>query len=167
MNGQKHYTEEERRRLADEAAALAGEHFRHGLNCGECVWKGFLDLGLSGFPPEIAALASGFGGGMGGTGHTCGAVNAGMLVISSMHGRKDPYEKETFEERFDQLHHEGTGIYPRHAEYIRAVITELGTIECRDLCFPYPDHDSRDRKRNCKKIIELCTRIATEMALRD
>lgn len=167
MTEKKHWTEEERKALAEKAAANAGEHFRHGLNCSECVLKGFLDLGLSDYPPETVGLVSGMGGGIGGTGHLCGAVNAGLLVISSMHGRRDPYGKETFEERLDQLHHPETGIYPRHAAYLRAVVTELGSAECRDLCLPYPDFDSKDRKRNCKKIIQTCARIATEMALRD
>lgn len=111
----KHYTPEERAALAEKAAANAGEHFRHGLNCSECVLKGFLELGLTDYPPETVALVSGMGGGMGGTGHLCGAVNAGMLVISSMHGRRDPYAKATMEERIDELHHPETGIYPRHA----------------------------------------------------
>lgn len=163
----KHYTPEERAALAEQAAANAGEHFRHGLNCSECVLKGFLDLGLTDYPPETVALASGMGGGMGGTGRLCGAVNAGMLVVSAMHGRRDPYAKDTMEARVDELHHPETGIYSRHAAYLRAVMKELGSLECRDLCFPYPDFDSKDRKRNCKKILMTCARIATEMALRD
>lgn len=118
----KHYTPEERAALAEKAAANAGEHFRHGLNCSECVLKGFLELGLTDYPPETVALVSGMGGGMGGTGHLCGAVNAGMLAISSMHGRRDPYAKATMEERIDELHHPETGIYPRHAAYVRAVL---------------------------------------------
>ncbi len=62
----KHYTPEERAALAEKAAANAGEHFRHGLNCSECVLKGFLELGLTDYPPETVALVSGMGGGMGG-----------------------------------------------------------------------------------------------------
>lgn len=150
-----------------KAAANAGEHFRHGLNCSECVLKGFLELGLTDYPPETVALVSGMGGGMGGTGHLCGAVNAGMLVISSMHGRRDPYAKVTMEERVDELHHPETGIYPRHAAYVRAVLGAIGSLDCRDLCAPYADHNSPERKRNCKKIVMTCARIATEMALRD
>lgn len=163
----KHYTPEERAALAEKAAANAGEHFRHGLNCSECVLKGFLELGLTDYPPETVALVSGMGGGMGRTGHLCGAVNAGMLVISSMHGRRDPYAKATMEERVDELHHPETGIYPRHAAYVRAVLGAIGSLDCRDLCAPYADHNSPERKRNCKKIVMTCARIATEMALRD
>lgn len=163
----KHYTDEERAALAEQAAANAGEHFRCGLNCAECVLKAWLDLGLTNYPPEIVGLVSGMGAGMGATGHLCGAVNAGMLVIASRHGRPDPYAKPTMEERIEELHHPETGIYPRHEEYVRAVTAALGTMECRDLCLPYRDFASKERKRNCKKIIMTCARIAADMALRD
>lgn len=163
----KHYTPEERAAYAEQAAANAGNHFRCGLNCGECVLKAFLDLGLTNYPPETVALASGMGAGMGGTGRVCGAVNAGMLVLSAMHGRQDPYAKESFAERVDELHHPVTGIYPRHEAYLRAAATELGALDCRDLCFPWPDFECTDRKRNCKRIIKTCARIATDMALAD
>lgn len=134
MEEKKIYTEAEIEELAERASQNAMEHFKHGLNCGECVLQGFLDLGISEYPPEIVGLVSGMGGGMGFTKHTCGAVNAGLVVISSKQGRKNPYAKETFAERVDELHHEGSGIYPRHGAYVKEFIKEYGTIECRDLC---------------------------------
>lgn len=103
MKDKKMYTEAEIEALAEKAAECAMEHFKHGLNCGECVVQGFLDLGLSDYPKEIVGLVSGMGGGMGFTHHTCGAVNAGLVVISSEKGRKNPYARETFAERVDEL----------------------------------------------------------------
>ena len=103
------------------------------------------------------------------TKHTCGAVNAGMVVIGSKQGRKNPYAKETFEERVDELHHDETGIYPRHAVYVKDVIKEYGTIECRDLCFPFDESTKdgmKERARNCKKIIGFCAKEATKAALK-
>ena len=169
MEEKKIYTEEEIEQLAEKASQNAMEHFKHGLNCGECVLQGFLDLGISEYPPEIIALVSGMGGGMGFTKHTCGAVNAGMVVIGSKQGRKNPYAKETFAERVDELHHEGTGIYPRHGDYVKKCITEYGTIECRDLCFPFDESTKegmKERARNCKKIIGFCAKEATKAALK-
>lgn len=168
MEERKTYTPEEIEILAEQAAQNAMEHFKHGLNCSECVLQGFLDLGISEYPPEIIALVSGMGGGMGFTKHTCGAVNAGMVVIGSKRGRKAPYAKATFEERVDELHHPGTGIYPRHGQYVKNCITEYGTIECRDLCFPFDEstpEGKKDRARNCKKIIGFCAKEATRAAL--
>ncbi len=99
-----------------------------------------------------------------------GAVNAGMVVIGSKQGRKNPYAKETFEERVDELHHDETGIYPRHAVYVKDVIKEYGTIECRDLCFPFDESTKdgmKERARNCKKIIGFCAKEATKAALKN
>ena len=153
MEEKKIYTEEEIEQLAEKASQNAMEHFKHGLNCGECVLQGFLDLSISEYPPEIIALVSGMGGGMGFTKHTCGAVNAGMVVIGSKQGRKNPY----------------AGIYPRHAVYVKDVIKEYGTIECRDLCFPFDESTKegmKERARNCKKIIGFCAKEATKAALK-
>ena len=83
MEEKKIYTEAEIEELAERASQNAMEHFKHGLNCGECVLQGFLDLGISEYPPEIVGLVSGMGGGMGFTKHTFGAVNAGLVVIGS------------------------------------------------------------------------------------
>ena len=163
------YTEEEIEALAEKASQNAMEHFKHGLNCGECVLQGFLDLGISDYPKDIVALVSGMGGGMGFTHHTCGAVNAGLVVIGSEKGRKDPYAKPTFEERVDELHHPGTGIYPRHGAYVKDCIREYGTIECRDLCFPFDEstpEGKKERARNCRKIIGFCTKAAVRAALK-
>ena len=65
MSEKKKYTPEEIEALAEQAAQNAMNHFKHGLTCAECVFKGFLDLGLTDFPPEIVALSSGYGGGSG------------------------------------------------------------------------------------------------------
>ena len=84
MEEKKIYTEEEIEQLAEKASQNAMEHFKHGLNCGECVLQGFLDLGISEYPPEIIALVSGMGGGMGFTKHTCGAVTASIPATPFM-----------------------------------------------------------------------------------
>ena len=166
MSEKRKYTPEEIEELAGKAAENATNHFKHGLTCAECVFKGFLDLGLSDFPPEVVALSSGYGGGMGATYHTCGAVNGGMLAIGTMQGRKDPYALPTFEERVEQLNRPETGVYPRHGAYVKSVFAEWGTIDCRDLCINFDFH-SKDRARNCKKIIAYCAMEATKAALKD
>jgi len=33
---------------------------KRGIDCSECVFKSFLDLGFSDFPSKIIALSSGF-----------------------------------------------------------------------------------------------------------
>lgn len=158
----------EMEQAAAKAQEAAMEYFKQGLNCGECVFQGYLDQKMTDLPPEVVALASGMGGGMGFTKHTCGAVNAGLLVIGSRHGRKNPLAKATFEDRVEELHRPETGVYPRHGAYIRRCLAEWGTIDCRDLCFPFDEstpEGKKERARNCKKIIGWCAAEATKAAL--
>ena len=153
-------------RLAEDAARRAMEHYKHGLNCAECVLQAFLDLHISDYDPSIVGLVSGMGGGMGHTGHTCGAVNAGMVVVSAEKGRKNPYAAPSAKERVAELNAPETGVYARHRAYLRECFAQLGTIECRDLCIQYDDIASRDRAKNCQRIIGLCAAAAVRHALK-
>ena len=42
MAEKKVYTEAEIEEIAEKASQTAMEHFKHGLNCGECVFQGYL-----------------------------------------------------------------------------------------------------------------------------
>ena len=53
--------------LPEQARDQAKNYFRQGLNCTECVMQSFLDIHGSDLPPEVIALATVFGGGMGHT----------------------------------------------------------------------------------------------------
>ena len=107
-------------RLKEQSEKAAREYFRQGLNCAECVLKSFLELGLTDFPPEVIALASGFGGGIGLTRNTCGAVLGGALALGTLYGRKDPLAKETLQERIAELNGEA-GVYQVFRRYIEEI----------------------------------------------
>ena len=169
MSERKKYSFEEVESLAEQAAQNAMNHFRYGLTCSECVLKGVLDLGISDLPEEIVALSSGFGGGMGETFHTCGAVNGGMMAIGSVIGRKNPYAKETFEERVDELHNTESGLYPIHGKYIKKIIKEKGTIECRDMSIIYDmstPEGKKERARMCNwSMCKKCCKSSVDRGL--
>ena len=150
-------------RLSARVEEQAKNYFRQGLNCAECALKSFLDLGLTEFPPEIVALASGLGGGIGMTKHTCGAVLGGALAIGTMQGRKDPLAKETMQERIQELNGEG-GIYQIFRTYVEELEAEYGTIVCRELAKSY-DWEGKPRKKNCQMIIGRAAGLAVKYAL--
>ncbi len=149
--------------MQKQAEAAAREHFRHGLNCAECVLKSFLELGLTDYPPEIIALASGFGGGIGLTQNTCGAVLGGALAIGTLRGRKDPLAKEAVEDRIAELNGED-GVYQVFRRYIEEIEAKYGTILCRELCSGY-DWASKERKKNCQQIIGQMAALAVKYGL--
>lgn len=158
----------DREELIAKAEKQAGDYFNVGLNCAECTFKGFLDLGVSDFPPETVALASGFGGGIGNTGNTCGAVLGGCLAIATMKGRKNPLEGEDMHERVQKLNDPDTGVYQNFARFINQWMDEHGTIKCSELTKALADEfgmASVERKRFCKKLIKNAAALSTKIAL--
>ena len=52
------------------------ENFKSGLNCAESVYDALLRAGVLDVPKETIAMCTGFGGGIGLYGDTCGALSA-------------------------------------------------------------------------------------------
>ena len=100
-------TLEEKMALADE---IARGYFRQGLNCSECVLRTFIDIYNVNLPDEILCMATGFGGGMGHTKNTCGAITGAVLALGTLKGRRAPFgPKEEMGERVKDLQQ---NIYP-------------------------------------------------------
>ena len=98
----------------DELMALADElgrnYFRQGLNCAECVLRTFMDIYECDVPDEVICMATGFGGGMGHTKNSCGAITGAVLALGLLKGRRDPFgPKEEMGARVKHLQGE---IYP-------------------------------------------------------
>ncbi len=72
----------------------ARKNFSLGYNCAECVTEAVLSLVETGLPPEVKKLATGFGGGIGLYGDTCGAVVGAVMAVSAVHGRSGLPEGE-------------------------------------------------------------------------
>lgn len=161
MNEVEQTTVEELKETARESAR---NYFREGLNCSECVFKSYLDLGVSGFPPEVVALSSGFGGGIGMTKNTCGALLGAVLCAGTKKGRKDPLGKETPAERIEELNGEN-GLYSTFAALTETFQARYGTVSCRELTDPHGDWHSRERKKSCQEIIGYAASLGVEYAL--
>jgi len=158
----------DREELIAKVEKQAVDYFNVGLNCSECVLMSFLDLNVSGLPPETVAVASGFGGGIGNTGNTCGAVLGGCLAIASVKGRKNPLEGEDMHERVQRLNDPNTGVYQYFARFITQWTDENGAIKCSELTKPGADEfgmASVERKRFCKKLIKNAAALSTKIAL--
>ena len=92
----------------------ANRQFIGGLNCCQAVLNTFApQMGLD---ENLALkLASGFGGGIGRTGHICGAVSGAIAVLGLRYGNTDPNNSEAksqmyaivqeFMEKFKAKHH--------------------------------------------------------------
>ena len=152
-------TTEELMALADE---LGRGYFRQGLNCTECVLRTFMDLYEGGVPDEVLCMATGFGGGMGHTKNTCGAVTGAVMALGLLRGRRNPFgPKEEMGERIKHLQQE---IYPVFGEMVEETEAKYGTLICREMSQPFGDFDSKPRMRNCMEIVGYCAQLAVKYA---
>jgi len=144
----------------DEAERRGKDYFRQGLNCSECVLRTFMDMHETDLPESIIRLASGFGGGMGHTKNTCGAITGAVLALGLVKGR-DPFASEEVKDRITQLNDQ---VYPAFAPMIREMEQEFGTLICAELSAPHGDFDGRARKKSCMQMIAHCCRLAEKYA---
>jgi C_GCAxxG_C_C family probable redox protein len=79
----------ELKNLGDEAARLALEYARQYGGCAQVVLAAVKET-LGGIGDDVFQSAAGMGGGLGHTGHACGALNGGTMVFSCFWGR--PYD---------------------------------------------------------------------------
>ena len=67
----------------------ARKNFSKGYNCAECVLEAVLTHVDTGLPKTVQKMATGFGGGVGLYGDTCGAITGAVLAVGAVHGRSD------------------------------------------------------------------------------
>lgn len=150
-------TLEEKMAMADE---ISRGYFRQGLNCAECVLRTFLDMHDTDLPESVIRMASGFGGGMGHTKNTCGAITGAVLSLGIVKGR-DPFEKEEVSDRIKQIQGD---VYPAFGAMVNEMKEQYGTLICSELSDPFGDFAGKARKKNCMEMIAYCASLAEKYA---
>ncbi len=106
--------------MENQLAKKAITYFEEGFNCSESMLKAYLDVYKK--DPKLGAAASGFGGGIGGKGITCGAVSGAVIAIGLDYNRQDSEDKE---------------LYGKVRENSRELIEQFaqinGSSNCKDL----------------------------------
>lgn len=95
--------------------------FKEGFSCSQAVFSTYApQLGLD---REAALKVAGpFGGGMGGMGHTCGAVTGAFMVIGLKYARLRADDIETKEQAYNLV-----------KEFARRFTSRNGSVMCREL----------------------------------
>ena len=137
---------DDKRQLVND---LAFEDFKNGLNCAECVIDSLIRSGALDVDPNIRAMAIGFGGGIGMSGYTCGALSAAIMANGAVYGRPDPWEVDP-EKRGDEISEK---YYRRYNNMVHDFKEAHGAVLCKDLCGKYEDWHSVDRRKMCMKLI--------------
>lgn len=129
---------------------LAIENFKNGLNCAESVYNALLRAGvLEGVDPDTQAMCIGFGGGIGLSGHTCGALCALVMANGALYGRKDPYEAPE-KTRTSEI---ASKYYRRYNDMVWNFEKIFGNTTCEGLCAEYEDWHCKERRKMCLKLL--------------
>lgn len=146
--------------LMELAEEIGRGYFKQGLNCAECVLRTFMDIYKVDVPDEVICMATGFGGGMGHTKNTCGAITGAVLALGLLKGRRNPFGPK--EEMGDRIKHLQGEIYPVFAEMIGEIEGKYGTLICKEMSKQFDEFDSKPRMRNCMEIVGYCTQQAVK-----
>ncbi len=103
------------------------------FNCAEKILYGANKAYNLGLTKDSLKLSAGFGGGMG-IESSCGALTAGVMVLSNLYVNK--------------VAHEDTKIKEKSSEYLNEFIKQMSSINCYKLKEKY-----RTEERKCKDVI--------------
>ncbi len=149
----------------------ARKNFSLGYNCAECVTEAVLTFVDTGLPPEAKKMATGFGGGVGLYGDTCGALTGAIMAVGAVHGRASlPEEadpKQAVKMAAQQLYGR-PGLYRLFNQIPNQFLEKYGYTCCRDLTTKW--HESwlcRDHALYCRELITDAARLAAELAMMD
>jgi C_GCAxxG_C_C family probable redox protein len=100
----------------------AAGYMKQGFNCAQAVIKAYSgDVGLKDVEAAVK-MASVLGGGIGRTGHVCGAVSGAALIIGMKFGTTDPSNAQAKELPYNKTN-----------ELLERFRAENKTILCREL----------------------------------
>lgn len=145
--------EEDMRKIVSD---MAIDNFKNGLNCAESVYDALIRSGSLKAAPETRAMAIGFGGGMGLTGNACGALSAAIMANGATYGRSDPWSVDP-EVRGEEVRGR---YYRRYNKLVHDFEQANKGISCRDICKPYGDWHSKERRVMCMKMVGATAAMA-------
>jgi C_GCAxxG_C_C family probable redox protein len=135
---------------------VAVEKFLSGYNCAQSILYAYgPDLGLD--AETALKVATGLGGGMGGSGEVCGAVTGGILALGLKYGRGAHQEKAVAQEA-----------YQKTCALMAAFARAHGTCSCRTLLggcdLRTPEGLQRFREENLhQQVCAPCVRTVGEI----
>ena len=156
--------------LIERVRQRARANFSRGYNCSETVFEavaGEIDLGMT---PDMLRLATGFGGGVGLYGDTCGAISGAVLAVGAMHGRRSlpAGEKQEVAAKSKQQFYGRPGIYRVFNQIPARIAAVYGSTLCRELTSRWQDDWlCREHALSCREIMTDAAGIAAELILAD
>lgn len=141
----------------------AKDNFKTGMNCAECVLEAFLHHIPTGLPPECMCLMTGFGGGGGLFGDTCGSLVGAMAALGAVYGRREV--PLNFKGAVAELYG-NPGLYRVFNRLMNEFKNRFGNTHCRVLTAKWQGKDwlCKDHALFCRNLIIEAAGLAAEMA---
>lgn len=145
----------------------ARKNFSRGYNCSECVFEAVLEHLDSDLPPESLKLATGFGGGVGLFGDTCGAISGAVLAVSSVHGRSalpEHEDRKTAMKAASKQLYGNPGLYRIFNQIPNKIKEKYGHTLCREITEEW--HEQwlcRDHALHCREVITDAAELAASL----
>ena len=145
----------------------ARKNFSKGFNCSECVLEAVLAHIEVDLPKEVLKMATGFGGGVGLFGDTCGAISGAVLAVSAVYGRSELPENEdkkaAMQAAARQLYGK-PGLYRIFNQIPNKVQEKYGNTLCRELAGQWRDQWlCREHALHCREIITDAAELAATL----
>jgi C_GCAxxG_C_C family probable redox protein len=155
----------------EEIRNRARGNFSLGYNCAECITEAVLSLVDTGLPEAAKKLATGFGGGIGLYGDTCGALAGAVMAVSAVHGRATlpagSDRKDVAAKAKEELYGK-PGLYRLFNQIPNRLQEKFGSTLCREITAPWQDQWlCRDHALHCREVITEAAEIAAELVLCD
>ena len=127
----------------------------------------------TGLPPEVKKVATGFGGGAGLYGDTCGAIAGAVIAVGCVHGRsklvEDPDPKAAAKKSAQQLYGK-PGVYRIFNQVPNKLREKYGNTRCRELTTKWQEKGNWLRKEHalhCREIVTDAAGIAAGLIMTD
>jgi len=133
----------------------AKNNFRTGLNCAECVFEAVLSQIDVQLPPETMCVVTGFGGGVGRFGDTCGALAGAVAALGAVYGRR---QVPTDPKAATQELYGNPGLYRLFHRLPTEFQRRFGSTQCRVLTSPWQE------TWRCREKLLFCRNLAMESA---
>ncbi len=146
----------------------ARKNFSKGYNCAECVVEAVLEHIDTGLPKETLKVATGFGGGVGLYGDTCGAITGAVIAVSAAHGRSKLPEGEDRMAIAKKALYGKPGLYRLFNQIPNMAEEKYGNTLCREIAGKWRDEWlCREHALYCREIITDLAEYAAELIIGD
>jgi len=132
---------------------LASEYLKKGYNCAQAIIKTYVgDVGMN--EEEAVKMTSVMGGGIGRTGHICGAVSGAALIIGMKFGSTD-----------NTVKHARAKAYQKAKELLEKFAAKNKSILCKELLgYDISTREGLAQARESGVMVQKCPKLVFSAA---